>query len=116
MLEDVGEMINEKLPPLTDSIRRSNGAEAAATFNQQTNSALNALMDAVRTARESMANAVGTLSGEAPAPMTSVDTGVDTSVDAAPEVDLDAGDEFDDFAASDAATGGDEPLGRAKRA
>lgn len=114
MLEDVGQMINEKLPPLTDSIRRSNGAEAAATFNQQTNSALNALMDAVRTARESMANAVGTLSGEAPTPMTSVDTGADT----APEVDVDLGadEEFDDFGASDAATGGDEPLGRAKRA
>lgn len=114
MLEDVGQMINEKLPPLTDSIRRSNGAEAAATFNQQTNSALNALMDAVRTARESMANAVGTLSGEAPTPMTSVDTGADT----APEVDVDlaADEEFDDFGASDAATGGDEPLGRAKRA
>ena len=115
MLEDVGQMINEKLPPLTDSIRRSNGAEAAAAFNQQTNSALNALMDAVRTARESMATAVGTLSGEAPAPMTSVDTGIDTGVDTAPEVDVDAGEEFDDFGASDAAVGGAEPLGRSKR-
>jgi hypothetical protein len=114
MLEDVGQMINEKLPPLTDSIRRSNGADAAAAFNQQTNSALNALMDAVRAARESMASAVGTLSGEAPTPMTSVDTGV---VDQ-PEVDMDLGadEELDDFAASDAATGGDEPLGRSKRA
>jgi hypothetical protein len=115
MLEDVGQMINEKLPPLTDSIRRSNGADAAAAFNQQTNSALNALMDAVRTARESMATAVGTLSGEAPAPMTSVDTGIDTGVDTAPEVDVDAGEEFDDFGASDAAVGGAEPLGRSKR-
>lgn len=114
MLEDVGQMINEKLPPLTDSIRRSNGADAAAAFNQQTNSALNALMDAVRAARESMASAVGTLSGEAPTPMTSVDTGV---VDQ-PEVDMDLGadEELDDFSASDAATGGDEPLGRSKRA
>jgi len=114
MLEDVGQMINEKLPPLTDSIRRSNGAEAAATFNQQTNSALNALMDAVRTARESMATAVGTLSGEAPTAMTSVDT----SVADQPEVDvgLGADEELDDFAASDAATGGVEALGRAKRA
>lgn len=114
MLEDVGQMINEKLPPLTDSIRRSNGADAAATFNQQTNSALNALMDAVRAARESMASAVGTLSGEAPTAMTSVDT----SVAGQPEVDMDLGadEELDDFSASDAATGGDEPLGRSKRA
>jgi hypothetical protein len=113
MLEDVGQMINEKLPPLTDSIRRSNGADAAAAFNQQTNSALNALMDAVRTARESMATAVGTLSGEAPAPMTSVDTGIDTAPEV--DVDVDAGEEFDDFGASDAAVGGAEPLGRSKR-
>ena len=118
MLEDVGQMINEKLPPLTDSIRRSNGAEAAATFNQQTSAALNALMDAVRTARESMGTAVGTLSGEAPAPMTSVDPAAGGDVDLDVDVDADiGGDEgFDDFGASDAATGGEEPLGRAKRA
>ncbi len=117
MLEDVGEMVNEKLPPLTDSIRRSGGAEAATAFNQQTNDALAALMDAVRAARESMAGAVGTLSGDAPTPMAGVDT-VDTSND----LDLDLEEptdtddvDLDDFTASDAAVGGDEPLGRAKR-
>jgi hypothetical protein len=116
MLEDVGEMINEKLPPLTDSIRRSGGAEAAATFNQQTNSALNALMDAVRAARESMAGAVGTLSGEAPAPMGS-EPGLDLdTTDSLEEPASDDEDfDLDDFAASDAAIGGSEPLGRAKR-
>ena len=117
MLEDVGEMINEKLPPLTDSIRRSGGAEAAADFNQQTNSALNALMDAVRTAREAMAGAVGTLSGEAPTPMggeqdLDLDTAEPTAEPAGDDEDFD----LDDFEASDAAQGGDEPLGRAKRA
>jgi hypothetical protein len=117
MLEDVGEMINEKLPPLTDSIRRSGGAEAAADFNQQTNSALNALMDAVRAARESMAGAVGTLSGEAPTPMGGEQ---DFDLDTAEPADEPAGDDedfdLDDFEASDAAAGGAEPLGRAKRA
>ena len=119
MLEDVGEMVNEKLPPLTDSIRRSGGADAAATFNQQTNDALSALMDAVRAARESMASAVGTLSGDAPTPMSSVDTD-DASIDSDLDLDLekptDTDDiDLDDFTASDAAVGGDEPLGRAKR-
>jgi hypothetical protein len=47
--------------------------------------------------------------------MTSVDTGIDTGVDTAPEVDVGAGEEFDDFGASDAAVGGAEPLGRSKR-
>lgn len=120
MVKNVGEMINEKLPPLTDSIRRSGGAEAAATFNDQTNSALNALMDAVRTARESMASAVGTLSGEAPTPM-GADTDMDVDLaepESEPDLDVGGDDEFemDDFEASDAAQGGDEPLGRSKRA
>ena len=116
MLEDVGEMINEKLPPLTDSLRRSSGADAAATFNQQTNEALNTLMDAVRGAREAMANAVGTLTGQEPTPMGS------TAPDEEMDLDLDTTDsseqdiDLDDFEASDAAQGGDEPLGRAKRA
>jgi hypothetical protein len=62
-----------------------------------------------------MATAVGTLSGEAPAPMTSVDTGIDTAPEVDVDVDVDAGEEFDDFGASDAAVGGAEPLGRSKR-
>ena len=111
MLEDVGEMINEKLPPLTDSLRRSSGADSAATFNQQTNEALNTLMDAVRGAREAMANAVGTLTGQEPTPMGNTDQelDLDTSTDDSEEFEL------DDFETSDAAQGGDEPLGRAKR-
>lgn len=115
MLEDVGEMINEKLPPLADSLRRSNGADAAAAFNQQTNDALNALMDAVRGAREAMAGAVGTLTGDQPTPMTSA--GDDADFAASDDVDFDAEPDvdLDDFEASDAATGGDEPLGRSKR-
>lgn len=118
MLEDVGEMINEELPPLTDSLRRSNGADAAAAFNQQTSGALNALMDAVRSAREAMAGAVGTLTGdEQPMPMDSaaMDT-TDDGMDFDAELDTDDEVDLDDFEASDAATGGDEPLGRAKRA
>ena len=111
MLEDVGEMINEKLPPLTDSLRRSSGADSAATFNQQTNEALNTLMDAVRGAREAMANAVGTLTGQEPTPMGNTDQelDLDTATDDSEEFEL------DDFETSDAAQGGDEPLGRAKR-
>ena len=119
MLEDVGEMLNEKLPPLVDSLRRSNSADAAASFNSAATDSLNSLMDAVRSARESLSGAVGTLTGEAPTAMGSdADLDLDTSE---PADDL-SGDmasdeiEIDDFEASDAAVGGDEPLGRAKRA
>lgn len=113
MLEDVGEMLNEDLPPLTDSLRRSSSADAAANFNSTASGALNSLMDAVRSAREEMANAVGALSGQEPTPMGADDT-LDVEVE---EPGLDSDEEFDldDFEASDAAQGGNEPLGRAKR-
>ena len=120
MLEDVGEMLNEKLPPLVDSLRRSNSADSAATFNSTTSGLLSSLMDAVRSAREEMANAVGALSGQEPTPMGS-DASMEPDSDSdgldLDEPESDSGDEFemDDFAASDAAQGGDEPLGRAKR-
>lgn len=114
MLEDVGEMLNEDLPPLTDSLRRSNSADAAASFNSAVSGSLNSLMDAVRSARESLANAVGSLSGQEPTPMGDTDS-LDLDVEE-PGADSDEEFDLDDFEASDAAAGGDEPLGRAKRA
>ena len=113
MLEDVGEMLNEDLPPLTDSLRRSSSADAAAGFNSTASAALNSLMDAVRSAREDMANAVGVLSGQEPTPMGADDVNLDMEEPA--DIDSDEELDLDDFEASDAAQGGDEPLGRAKR-
>jgi hypothetical protein len=114
MLEDVGEMLNEDLPPLTDSLRRSSSADAAANFNTTASGALNSLMDAVRSAREDMANAVGALSGQEPTPMGADDT-LDVDIEEPASADSDEEFDLDDFEASDAAQGGDEPLGRAKR-
>ena len=114
MLEDVGEMLNEDLPPLTDSLRRSSSADAAASFNTAAGGALNSLMDAVRSAREEMANAVGSLSGQEPTPMGADDT-LDVDIEEPQGADSDEEFDLDDFEASDAAQGGDEPLGRAKR-
>ena len=114
MLEDVGEMLNEDLPPLTDSLRRSSSADAAASFNTTASGALNSLMDAVRSAREDMANAVGALSGQEPTPMGADDT-LDVNIEEPEGADSDEEFDLDDFEASDAAQGGDEPLGRAKR-
>lgn len=107
MLEDVGQMINEEIPPLADSIRGAIGASESDQFKSSVTDSLNSLMDAVRDARESMELAVRALSGEAPAPMSSPEIDMDDTA-----VDLDMSDEFD---ASDAATGGDSPLGREAR-
>jgi len=112
MLEDVGEMLNEELPPLTDSLRRSAGADAAASFNSSSSETLNSLLEACRSSREAMANSVAQLSGGEPTTMGDIKTAepdAESNLDDDDEVDL------DDFESSDAAIGGDEPLGRAKR-
>lgn len=117
MLEDVGEMLNEDLPPLTDSLRRTNSADAAAAFSTTASSALNSLMDATRSAREEMSNAVGALSGQEPTSMGADNNAEPDTLDLEEPADVANDEEFelDDFEASDAAAGGDEPLGRAKR-
>lgn len=112
MLEDVGEMLNEELPPLTDSLRRSASADAAASFGASASETLNSLLEACRSAREAMANGVAGLSGGEPTPMGDIET---AEPEAEPDMDADADIDLDDFEASDAAAGGDEPLGRSKR-
>lgn len=111
MLEDVGEMLNEELPPLTDSLRRSSGADAAASFNAGASEALNSLLESCRSAREAMANSVAVMTGGEPTPMGDIET-------AEPEAGMDSDEsdiDLDDFETSDPAAGGDEPLGRSKR-
>ena len=112
MLEDVGEMLNEELPPLTDSLRRSAGADAAGSFNSSAGETLNSLLEACRSSREAMANSVAGLSGGEPTPMGDIET-TEPSTD--PSLGNDNDIDLDDFESSDAAIGGDEPLGRAKR-
>lgn len=111
MLEDVSKMMNEQLPPLTDSIRGSIGSAQADAFQSSTSATLNTLLSAVQQARTSMDSAVRSMTGE-PAPVAV------PGADDAGELDLGAeGDdlEADDFGASDAAAGGELPLGREKR-
>ena len=111
MLEDVSRMLNEQLPPLTDNIRGNMGGEKADAFSSSAMSTLNTLLAAVQQARTSMDGAVRGLSGEA-APIEMPDAGMDMDAEVGAEDDLAA----DDFAASDAATGGELPMGREKRA
>lgn len=108
MLEEVGEMINEKIPPLVDSLRASYSDNEAQQFSTESNEALSALLDSVRNARENLDKAVRRVSGE------SVGDDMSSSDDVTDISDLD--DLEDEFAASDPAIGGDEePLGRPER-
>ena len=122
MIEDVSKMMNEQLPPLLDSIRDQIGTEQADSFKSGAGEALRGLLDNLGTAREALDNGARQLAGEQVATDMSLggdEFGADAGGDlgglgAAPEgSDFDA--ETDGFAATDAAAGGDEALGRERR-
>lgn len=116
MLEDVGQMMNEDLPPLSDSVRDQIGGNEASQFNSEATAALNSLLDTLRQTREQIDGATRQLAGEQdnsmamPSASPAPDAGVDTDI--SDVSDLDTGDEF---AGADAAVGGEAPLGREKR-
>jgi len=118
-IEKVGKMQNEQLPQLLDSIRDQIGSEQAEQFKQAVGASLDTLMQNLQAAREGVDGGVGILTGQAPQPM---DLGTDElSTDLAtgmvpPTSDLDVEEpESDGFAATDAASGGAEELGREPR-
>jgi hypothetical protein len=103
---------------LSDSIRANFGVQEAETFKTSVGSALETALNALTTTREEINNAVAVLAGEAPAaePM-----GQEPEMDGMgdEEMGMSEPDELnmpdDEFAASDAAAGGPETLGRMKR-
>lgn len=117
-IEKVGKMQNEQLPQLLDSIRDQVGSEQADGFKNAVGTTLDTLMTNLQTAREGVDKGVRILSGEAvdnPMALPGDDlSGGDTELPPPPGSDLDQ-DETDGFAATDAAVGGAEELGREKR-
>jgi hypothetical protein len=116
MITDASKMMNEELPPLLDTIRDQLGAAQADQFKNTTQSALQGLMDALNGARDALDQGARALAGEQmPAPMDLGSPAPGASdVDLEPEAsDFDS--EEDEFAATDAATGGEEELGRERR-
>lgn len=99
MLEDVGEMMNEDLLPLVDSIRDEMGNDKATSFENAARGTLESFMDSVTQARSDMDNASRILTDNAD----TADVGVDLSADdeeidiSEPDVDaeadIDAGEE-----------------------
>ena len=112
MIQDVGEMLNEELAPVADKIRDEMGSDIADQFVAGMTGALQNTLDTMKADRVAADNATRVLVGDAPAePM-----GMDMDNEIAPdEMDMEPID--DEFAASDAAQGGEEsPVGREKRA
>ena len=120
-IEKVGKMQNEQLPQLLDSIRDQIGSEQADAFKAAVGGTLDALMANLQTAREGVDTGVRVLSGEAvDQPMAMPGDAMGGAPDLGglppPESDFDAEEGgVDGFAATDAAVGGTETLGRELR-
>lgn len=118
-MEDTAEMQTESMLELADAIRDEMGAEASEAFTSTIKPALDSLYSSLESARTSLTQGVGQLTGEAEP----VDTmGADDDMDMEPVDDLEAGgdDELelggdDEFSADAAATGGEDLGDRAKR-
>jgi hypothetical protein len=115
MITDASKMLNEQLPPLLDTIKDQIGTAQADGFKNKAQEALNNLLTVLNSTRESLDSGARQLAGEE-APMNEP-LGPSPESSPEPEVsDLDQEEEpQDDFAASAAAVGGNEPLGRERR-
>jgi soluble cytochrome b562 len=126
MVERVSKMQVEQLPALIDTIRDQIGMNEADQFKQGMGDLLTNISQALADARETADSSARALAGEQGAtigpvggmsaePMGGADLGAG-AMPAGPELnepsDLDVGDEF---GATDAAAGGEEAVGRAKR-
>ena len=112
-MEDTAEMQSESMLELADAIRDEMGASQSETFTQTVKPALESLYAAMEQTRVALTTGVGQLTGEGEVmePM-----GDEPAMDAdmEPTVDAEAPAE-DDFAAAEAAMGGEDEAGRAKR-
>jgi molybdopterin converting factor small subunit len=119
MLEKVSKMQNEQLPALLDTIRDQIGTDKAESFKSTVGPLLSELAASLQQGRESADAAARALTGEAmdqPMDLAAppADAGMGAGMPPAPETDLDS-DEGDAFAATDAAAGGEDELGRERR-
>lgn len=107
MIEDLGEILNEDLPPLTDTIRDQMDSTQAQSYYDSVSSAIMSALEAMRVSREAADSAARSIAGEEGA----------ATIGAEPELpELPAEEPADDeFGASAAAAGGEEPLGRAEQ-
>lgn len=120
MLEKVSKMQNEQLPALVDTIRDQIGSEQAEAFKSSVSGFLGNLYQTVSQGREQADTAVRQLAGEE-GPAGDMggfggDQGGMGGGGMPPELGGDESDlDMDNFAATDAAAGGPETLGRERR-
>lgn len=108
-IEEIGRMMNETIPAITDQMRGEMGAEAAASFSDSVSQVLSTYIESAKTAKGGVDQAVGLLSGEEQVGGLG-DTG-DLGVE---EPALGSGEEVVDVNEPAAAGPEEEPLGRAE--
>ena len=113
-MEDTAEMQSESMLELADAIRDEMGAQQSEAFTNTVKPALESLYTAMEGTRVALTQGVGMLTGEAE-PMDAMgDEPVTDTEEPGMEPTVDA-EADDDFAAAEAAIGGDDEAGRAKR-
>jgi hypothetical protein len=120
MLEDVSKMQNEQMPALLDTIRDQIGMEQADQFKNSVGTLLASMVDQLGAARETADQAARALAGEQVAQPMGMGGGMGApdlagGMPAGAEMDGGSDLDTDEFAATDAAVGGAESLGREKR-
>ena len=116
-MQRVGNYQTKTMIETSDSIRANFGAQEAETFKASVTPALESTLAALTTSREQINQAVAVLAGEAPAQETmgqAPDMGGDMNGSMGGDFNAPVPSE-DEFAASDAASGGMETAGRMKR-
>ena len=114
-LEDLATMKTESMLELSDRIRDEMGADKAEAFMQKVKPALESAEQTLTSTRTELDQAVRILTGEELAstePVGALDEPLDATGDELDSLNAPSGDEF---AATDANTGGTEPEGRQKR-
>jgi len=116
-IEELSGMENDTLLQLGDSIRDEMGQEQAKSFISTVAPAIQSALENLKTARETLASGVRTLTGEEQAAgMLGAETGGDEEVGAAEPDAMNAEPEGgDEFAAAEPAAGGMEAAGREQR-
>ena len=118
MLEDVTELQFKELPALVDSIKNQVGIDQATQFNTDATAALAGLVQNLQGAKAALDQALGVVTGQAPAPDAGMATApgvVDVQADmAAPAPEM-GGEMPPEMPAEPEAAAGGAGLGRARR-
>ena len=114
-MEDTAEMQTESMLELADAIRDEMGIQQSDAFVQTVKPALETMYAAMETTRAALTQGVGMLTGEGETPPEDMGGEPDPEAPAVDDEMEPTVDQEDDFAAAEAAIGGEEEAGRAKR-